>query len=373
MANLEAKTKMSAVQLGIVITSTGIGAQLILASRKTAEDAGHLAWLSVILGGLIFYSASLCMLKLGEQYPDSTLAEYMPKLWGRVIGQIVIGWFMLLFLIQVCTIVSGVSKAIAFFMFYRTPTQVIALGLLVICIYCALQDWGTFLRMQQLLFFITVPTFSLLWSLSLLNFQPQNLLPLWSKEDIPGLITATFFDSWNMYGGYEIILFLLPMTVRGKIGLAGVLKWSFICMCLLFLSIIVIAVGVLTINGVRNTVYPTMTVISSVEIPGTFIERLDTYLVISWIPIVFDTVAIYLWVPCQVLKQCLHYTDHRPLVLALTPLLYAIIILLDTMKIFEAAGKLATWIGLIFSLGIIPASLVLNWWKKRGTKLCKSQ
>lgn len=372
MGNLEAKTKMSAVQLGIVVASTGIGSQLILASRKMVDDGGHMAWLSVIIGGIIFYGAAMLMLKLGEEYPDSTLVEYMPRLWGRWISSIIIWWFNLLFLIQACTIIAGVSKAIVVFMLDKTPDEVVVLGLLTVCVYCALQDWGTFLRVQQLLFFLTVPLFTLIWLISFLNFQPDNMVPLWTKQDIPGFIKATFLDAWNMFNGYEIILFLLPLTSRGNISIAQSLRWAFICMILLFASIIVIAVGVLTVKGVQNTIYPTMTVISTVDVPGTFVERLDTYLVTSWIPVVFDTVAIFLWVPAQVLMQRRRYTDHRPFVLALAPIIYSGSVLLDSMQIAETVGKLIVWMGLIFSLGIIPLCLALLWWKKRGNVSCGS-
>lgn len=372
MANLEAKNKMSAIQLGVVIASTGLGMQLLLASRKTVADSGHLAWLSVIVGGLIFCGSALLMVKLGEQYPDSTLVEYMPQLWGRWGGSIIIWWFNILFLVQVSNILAGLSKAIALFMFDRTPNEVIALSMLVVCVYYALQDWGTFLRVQQILFFIAVPLFTMIWLLSILNFQPENVLPLWSKQDLPGSIKASVWDTYGVYNGYELILFLLPSMARGKVSASQAVRWSFGCMGLIFFSIIVLAVGVLTTNGVKNALYPTMTVISSVEVPGTFIERLDTYLVTAWIPVVFDTLAIYLWLPTQVLRQYCRYADHRPLVLAFVPLLYCGSVLLNSMKLSELSINFVNIIGLILSLGIIPLSLVLVWWKKRSHITCRS-
>lgn len=366
MRNLEVKSKMSAIQLAIVVTTTGISSQLVLSSRKIVADAGNLAWLSIILGGLIFYGAALLMVKLGEGFPAQTLLEYMPSLWGKAGSSIIIWWFNLLFLTQLCTSTAAFSKVIQLFLFYRTPVEIIILGLIITYAYCALQDFGTILRVQQLVFWVATSAFIILWLLSLFNFRPESLLPLWKKSDLTGLFSATT-ATWNMYSGYEIVLLLLPITSRNRTGITKALGGAFLCMCLLFLSIIVIAVGVLTIHGVKNSLYPTMTVISSVEVPGTFIERLDTYLVLSMIPGVFDTMAIFMWVSAQVFKKQKQHADHRPWVFILLPLIYIGSVLLTNIKAYDFTIKVVTWLGIIFSLLVIPLSLVLVW-KKAVTK-----
>jgi spore germination protein len=370
MANLEAKGRISVTQLAIVVTSTSIGGQLILSSNKLVTSGGHLTWLSVIIGGLLYYLVTLMIIKLGNKYPEQTIVEYMPELWGSFLGNIVIWWFVLLLLLQVSTILTGVRKAIAFFMFTRTPPEILALGLLTVCVYCAMQDWGTFLRIQQHIFFVATPVFTLLWLVSLFNFNPENLLPLLPKKDMSKLL-PTVLESWNMFSGYEIILFLLPLTYRGKVSMAKAFGSAFGFMTVVFLAIIVIAIGVLTVKGVTSAMYPTMTAMSSVELPGTFLERLETYLAVFWIPVVFDTLAIFLWISTQVLMQKNKYTDHRPWLLLFAPLVYFAANILDSLKALDTAGKLVTWLGLSFSLGIIPLSLLLALWKKRGDKTCQ--
>jgi spore germination protein len=369
MANLETKNKMSVTQLAIVVASTGIGAQLIIGSNKLVTAGGRLTWLSILLGGLLFYFVTYMMIKLGDEYPEQTLVEYMPKLWGSFLGTIIICWFSLLFLLQLAAILTGVRKAIVFFMFARTPPEVVALGLLAVCVYLALQDWGTFLRVQQHIFFLATPIFAMLWLVSLLNFDAANLLPLLPKKELPKLLTA-LPETWNLFAGYEIILFLLPFTQRGKISLPKALSCSFGCMTIIFLAIIIISIGVLTVKGLTSALYPTMTAMSSVELPGTFLERLETYLVVVWIPVVFDTLAIFLWLPARMLMQQKQYADHRPFVLLFAPLIYLVASVLDSLKALDTAGKLITWLGLGFSLGVIPLSLFLVLWKKRGNRAC---
>ena len=105
--------------------------------------------------------------------------------------------------------------------------------------------------------------------------------------------------------------------------------------------------------------------IRSVELPGTFIERLENYLLLAWVPVVFDTLAAMMFFMGQVCMRQYRYVDHRPWVLLLVPIIYVGSILLDTQQVYDAVSKYTLWAGLGFSFGIVPLSLMLSWRHKR--------
>lgn len=368
MANLEAKTYMSPLQLAIVVFVTCIGGQIMLAPRALLADVGQGAWLSVIIGGVIFYLAICLMLKLGKEYPDETLVEYAPKIFGRWGGGLVIYWFNGLFFVQVTEIFRGVGKIISFYMFDRTPPEVVILALLIVCTYCALQDWGTILRLQQILFFVAYSILIVVWMTSMLNLQVENLLPLWPK-DIKKVITGGF-TVWPMYSGYECVLLLLPLLYReiSFSKLAKAMGGTFVCMTVFFLLVTVIIIGVLTVDHGKSVPYPALIVIRGVELPGTFVERLEKYLLLAWIPVVFDTLAAMMFFMGQVCMRQYHYTDHRPWVLLWVPLIYIASLLIEDQQLYDAIDKYTLWAGLGFSFGVVPLSLVLLWWQKREVR-----
>jgi spore germination protein len=370
MANLEAKSYMSAWQLAIVTFVTCVGAQIMLTPRDLIEKAGHGAWLSVLIGGILFYGAVCLMVVLAKEYPDETIVEYAPRLFGKVGGTIVVTWFNLLFFLQVVQIFTGMGKIITFYMFDRTPPEVVILALLVVCAYCALQDWGTILRIQQFMFFVAYSILIVVWMTSILNFHPENLLPIWPiniKTVVSGGIST-----WNMYAGYECILLLMPLVYR-QVGLGSLLKImgvSFGCLSLIFLMIIVITIGVLTVDGAQNLLYPALVVIRSIELPGTFIERLENYLLLAWIPIVFDTLAAMMFFMGQTCMRQWRHADHRPWILLLGPMIYVVSILLDDQQVSEMITTFVMWLGVSFSFVVVPMLLSFSWWKKRkaGTR-----
>lgn len=365
MANLEAKTYMSTLQLGIVVITTCIGAQIMLAPRALIEAVGQGSWISIIVGGLIFCVAVCLMIKLGKGYPDETLVEYAPQLFGRVGGSVVILWFNLLFFLQIIEIFSGVGKIITFHMFDRTPPEVVILALLVVCTYCALQDWGTILRVQQIMFFLAYGMLTVVWITSLLNLQPENLLPLW-PFDITKVIEGAF-STWPMYSGYECVLLLLPLVYRQASfsQLVKSMSGAFGCLTSFSVVIIIIIIGVLTIENAKSVPYPALVVIRSVELPGTFIERLENYLLLSWIPVVFDTLAVMMFFMGQVFMRHWRHADHRPWVLVSVPMIYiGSIFLLDDQHIYDMISKYTLWAGLGFSFAVVPLLLICSWWQK---------
>lgn len=361
MANLEGKKHISALQLVIIVITTCIGAQIMLGPRGLIDKVGQGSWLSIMLGGMIFYIAVFLMLKLGKQYPNETIVEYTPRLLGRPGSKIVVCWFNLLFFLQIIEILSGVGRIITFHMFDRTPPEVVILALLLVCTYCALQDFGTILRVQQILFFLAYSMLTIVWMTSLLNLQPENLLPLW-PGDAKKVITGAF-STWPMYSGYECVLLLLPLVYRqiSLMQLTKMMGGGFGCLTLFFVVIIIVIIGVLTVDSAKSVPYPALVVIRSVELPGTFIERLENYLLLAWIPIVFDTLAIMMFFMGQVCMRQYQYLDHRPWVFLLVPVLYiGSVVLLDSQQIYDMVSKFTLWAGLGFSFIVVPLLLLCS-------------
>lgn len=369
MANLEAKSYMSPTEFALMIFAICVGSQIFLAPQGLIQEAGVNSWMSILLAGFLFFIAACVMLWLGLLFREETLVEYMPRIWGRRLGAVFLVWFSLLFFLQVAVILQGAGKVITFYMFDRTPPEVISLSLLILCVYCALQDFGTILRIQQFLFFVSYSLFLGIWMISVLSFQPENMLPMFPL-DTTKIITASF-HSWTFYSGYEILLLLLPLVYR-RANFLTLVKWvgsAFSGMALLYLAIIAIIIGVMTTASAQNTPYPALIAIRSVEIPGTFIERLESYLLIFWIPVVFDTLAMMVYALAETGMHYFGHQDHRPWVLMVVPLIYSLQVFLVEKSILDGVNLLMLWLGILFSFGVIPITLLRYRWRRRKEKI----
>ncbi|HMM21017.1 MAG TPA: endospore germination permease [Selenomonadales bacterium] len=355
-SDLDPKDKLSPWQLTILLAAVGIGSQIILAPAQLIKHAGQGAWISVALGAVAFFAATWLMLKLGEQFPDQNLVQYFPAVWGKLLGGIFLAWFVIIHLLQFITILHGFSRVIAFNLFFRTPEEAIAILFLFTCAYGAMQDWGTIIRIQQFIFFVVIPPLVALWLVALLNFSYDRLLPL--LPDDPLTVLTGVPATWNFYSGYEVVLLIFPLIYRIGVKKAVAAGAAFGCMGVLFTTVTVLTIGVLSAKTAADMIYPTLVVIKGIEIPGTFVERLEVYMLIVWIPIVFDTMIILFAVPARVLAQSTRYSDHRRWILFFIPVVSVLFVLLDPINIATKTGEALTTLGWGFSFLVAPLTLL---------------
>lgn len=363
MANLEVKSKMSVLQFGILMVASMLGAQFVSLPTQLVPKAGQLAWVSVILGGILFFTAAWIIVKLAALYPDHDCTEYLPRLLGKWLGLGVIGVLALWILMVIWVGQSQFSRVLVFFLFDRTPPDIIIMSMLAVISYCALQDLGTIVRVAQLTLLSAVILINIIWSAGIFNFRPENILPFWTDKPVD-VLQATL-STWSTFGGYEIILLLYPFISQKRHSLVKVMAAGFGFMILVGVVIVVMTVGVLTVEAVKAESYPTLVVVRSVELPGTFIERLENYFLLAWIPLIFNSQALFVYILARILSNIWGFADHRPWVLALLPLFYTGATLIDGLRLVEAAGKVMNFVGAAFSLGIIPLVYLFARWKNR--------
>ncbi len=362
MANLEAKARMSPLQLALVILISMMGVSSRVAV-PILKSAGHGAWLAVVGGAALFCGAAWLMIKLGEMFPDESFAEYLPRLFGRWPGGAAVWLLVLSFFLQTVMTIQGISREITFFMFDRTPFEVVEGCLLLVCVYCCLQDWGTILRVVQFVFFAAFPLWLFLLVISLVGFRFINFLPLW-PEDAAGL-AAGVMHSWNLFQGYECVLLLLPLVYKGHFKTTRTVAGAFVLGTAVFLLWIVLEIGSLTLEGAKASAFPLLTVVRSVEIPGTFLERLDTYFLLFWVQGIFANISLAMYFMAQSLALLYRYADHRPFVLALAPPIFILGDATHHVRVFEGLRTATEWTGVAFSLAVMPAVVALVWWRRR--------
>lgn len=364
VANLEAKFQISPWQLSLLVTAAAFGPGIIIGGRALAEAAGVHQWLVLLMGSTVYCVFALMLLQLGLSHPGLSLVEIMPSLWGRFWGNIITLAYIVLYITYFTVTLGVFSRIITVFMFDRTPPEIVAMGMLIACTYCAVQDFGTILRILQFVFLTTVSVFIFIFFTGILSAQPEHLLPFWPQDF--GRLFRAVPAIWHVYAGYEVILLLLPLLAcrTTKPGKTVVAAFGF--MGCIHVAFALITVSVLSAENAKNLAFPAMEVARFVELPGTFVERLETYLLGAWIPNVFTSLTIFLYMPAFSLMKLCGHSDHRPWVLLLGPwLLFVSTFFSDMMILIQSVSSMMQKLAWLLSAVIVPASLVLTWRKKR--------
>ena len=368
MANLERKSKMSNWQFGMVITSGLLTARLLPTTSYVVSYAEQFAWFSSALAGLIFYLAAYLMIRLGEQFPRETIGEYIPRLFGNKFGSAVFLIFITVLLINIINCVTSLTKLTTIFLFDQTPYVVLVLMLLLAVVYCVMQEWGTILRVIQILVF-ALPLLYIFYSLIWLNFEPLNLLPLWPDNFI-GILRGIVFHT-AYYAGYESLLVLLPLARSGEVSFARTVGWGFLIITLIYVIGAVALVGGISAQTVASVPQPVVYAMKSIELPGTFIERLENYMIMFFVPVTYISMVISYFALVEGCRKYLKYNDHRTFIPVFLPLIFFVSIYIDTPQRYDAFRYFGMYVVLFFSFVVIPILLFLVWRKKGRKKNAK--
>lgn len=358
------KACISPLQLFIIYINTAIGAGILTLPRSVAEIAKQDMWLSTISGGLLMFMALWTALRLSRFFPEHTSMEYHPLLLGSALGHVVN-------IVQICLLLGLASLAVRtfafainFFLFDVTPQPVFIASILLVAGYAAQYGYAPLLRMQQVSFLFSYAIFISLLLLGLLDINMEPFLPILSEGISP--IVKGAVPSWFAYSGPELITGLLFPFLSIPLNAVSAGAASIALITVIYLLTVIIVQGSLTAAGAAHVLFPTVIAFRNVEIPDTFIERLDGYLMIIWICIYFNSLANLLFFSAFATSRLFRLEYSRSLIVLLLPLLYYFSQLAPTLEDHFAANEFFNIICMTFSLGLMPILLLLAWYKRKG-------
>lgn len=361
MIRLEAKDKMSPWQLGLAATSGLLTARLLPTTTYFVSYAQQFAWLSSALAGLLFYFAAYLMIRLGQQFPEETIGEYIPRLLGRFVGAVVFLVFCIVQLLNIIICSMALNQLSSIFLLDQTPLPFLNIVLLIAVVFCTMQNWGTILRVIQILI-LALPLLYIFYSLVWLNFDSANLLPLW-PSNFMGIIKAIPLHV-EYYAGYESLLVLLPFARRGSTSFARTVGVGFLVVTIIYVLGAIVLVGSISAKTIASVPQAVIYGMKSVELPGTFIERLENYMIMFFMPVTYISMVLSYFSLAEGCKKYFKYHDHRTFIPVFMPIIIFVCIFTDTIDRQESLRSFGMIMSCVFSFVIIPIVLLLVKWKK---------
>lgn len=363
MSNSDARNKMTPMQMALVITVIGSGISIIRAPLVLVEEAGQWGWITAILSSAVYYSGAYLVIRLMDSFPGKPLVQFLPQLVGKAGVHVFVWVWLAIIIVHECVRIQAFAREITFFLFDRTPLEIVILTLLLGAAYGGVQEWGTLLRLAQLIFFSVLPFLTLFIAFGAINFKAINLFPLMPEN--PLTVLKAVPKTWQLFSGYELLMVLFPFVTRGTTQLLKYTAGAYLIRTALILIATITTIGVLTAAGVKNAPYATLLTVRLAELPGTFLERLDNFLLLSWLPVAFITVSIYMFCIGNLLAELYRFSDHRPFVIGIIPILFFGSMGLHDLSVADQVQDLSNWLGLFLTFGAIPFLLFLNWLRIR--------
>ncbi|MCM2674513.1 GerAB/ArcD/ProY family transporter [Alkalicoccobacillus plakortidis] len=292
---------ISTYQLTILIINCMLGVGfLVLPRRITVTLDSPDGWISLLISGLIILFAVLLLFYFFSKHKVKDIVEYTELAFGKWMSKFICILLVLYFISLTGYEAVAMSEMVRFFLLETTPQMLVVSIILVLAAYLGSSPINTLVRvcMFFLPFCLVVVFFIFLSGLKEVNIN--NLRPVLESGFNP--FVKGFFSTSLSYLGLESLLiftaFTSAKTKKVKAAVIGIGSTS-----VLYALTYIIVVGALSYQEVKTLTWPTISFIQTFSIHGIFLERLDSFLLSTWILQFFTICAINTFNICYILEK----------------------------------------------------------------------
>ncbi len=284
---ISANDKISTRQFQILTILNILGTSLMLLPKAVGLYAMEDSSLSVIIGILLGLTSTILICFSVKKQPYKNFYELVKNMFGKQLG-----FLISLSLIFTIIIITGINVKIfgevfADVMLPTTPTPIISIAILLICMYGASKGLEARGRLAEIIIYFVFIFLILAVFFMVGNFDYNNFLPIMKNSYID-----TFKGGLVVFFGLSgiIYIYLVYPFVDNKKQFTKSAVSAVSVIGLIMLVIVIITQGTFGINAVNSMNWPLLELISSVETNGSFVERQDALVISFWIFIIFASI-----------------------------------------------------------------------------------
>lgn len=284
------KIKIDGFQLFCMMFIFILGSTLLLDIGKAAkQDAWIVPFLATIFGCALY----LVYISLYKRYPNMPLTGYLIRIWGKYVGSAISFCYIIYFVYIASRVLRDFEELLISSSYYVTSIITLGICMTFVLIYSIHLGIEAFARVTCLCFVVILLTLFILNVLYVVGgyIKVENLQPVlangWGnigKELVPLGITVPFG---------ELITFTMLLPYLNKKSQAATIGLSAIIIGGIVLTInSIILLCVLGPETVLRSSFPALTAVSYINI-ASFIQRLDTFILILMVILGFVKISIY--------------------------------------------------------------------------------
>lgn len=271
----------------------------LLLPALVTRQAGHNGLLPLIGGsilGMIYVQILLYFINQSGQ----DFIGYVRKSVGKIGLIIITVLYGFRFVVRCGFVLQLFATLIIEAILPEYPFWAISAPILILCGYLALNGLEVRARTLELLFFLIFVPLILVLLLAMPQVDFTQSIPR-----MPIDIISTMKGSYGVLlslSAVEFILFSVPnlhvmKRIRKNVTVACLFP------ILLNIVIFVVTVGMFGAIATKRSLWPALSIMKTVKLPGGFVERLDILLIAFWIFSMFGIISAYLFYAVNLGKQ----------------------------------------------------------------------
>lgn len=359
--------KFNSYQLVVTIICSMLGVAILQLPSSLAESVGSESFIVMIGGGVAAIISTLLICSAGSIYNGKGLVDTSKDVFGKGLGVI------LVIPIALCIFMANVVEARIFtltvkvFLLEKTPIAMILIPFLLIVALLARGELKHIISFFQFVLPFIIVIIVVLNILTIPGSDFSNLLPVFQRTSIEYLdgVSLTLFSFLGILSLLVIYPYLKKRDFKStfKASLVGVAT-----VIILYISFIVLCLAKLGVSETEWLIYPTVSLIKSAYVPGSFVERLEGILMSVWVILAFATIVITIYSLAIIIADIFKFRATKHVVTILIPLVYmastSVFSILDMMKVSTLNN---IYLGL-YTMFIFPGILYIGYKIKNGRR-----
>lgn len=303
----------------VVVAMVGIG--IFSCPKYVIDKVGSDAWIVILTSGIVIFLLLYLIYMVMKKNDFEDLTNILQNTFGEFLG----GVFAIVFAIYSIFIVSlGMREfveVIRQFLLNQTPSEFILIITILTATYLVRGEIGDLVKFNEISFWIMfLPVFAV-FVLIAINADFTNLLPVLNNKPDNYLSASRY--ALFCFGGFEIAYLILPY-VKNKKNASRVLKKSIMFVSIFYIIVMILVLAVFSKAQSRILLWPTISMIRSLYIPGSFIERWEGIVMALWILFYFTTFVNTYFFSSEIVKNVFRLKDIKISSLLIMPIIYVV-------------------------------------------------
>ncbi|MBH0330934.1 spore gernimation protein [Brevibacillus brevis] len=356
---------ITAFLAGVLVHATQIGVGILGFQRIVAREAGHDAWISVVLAGLVTHLTLWIIIKTMQKYPSADIYGIQDDVFGRWLGTAVSIIYITFFIMTAGIILRSYIEVVQTWVFPNLPTWILS-GIILFLAYYTIV--GGIRVIAGYTFFSIIATLWLVFDIYFpLQFARWEYLFPIMDTSFENLFRGMLAMSLTSVG-FEVLYVVYPY-VQNKDKVNKSAQLAVLVTYIIYLILMIVTLVFFSQGQLMRTIWATLNLQKMVYLP--ILERFELVVISLWLIVILPNIMLYLWCSARGLKRLFGFNLRSSLYWILPVIYLASLTMLSRQQmnwLYTVHGKISIWVVYLY-----PYFLYMMVLLKQRTQRAKSK
>ncbi len=293
--------------------------QSILMPLLLSEIDGPVGWISIIAAAFILYLSLKPINKVMTKYNEDTIISISNRIFPKFISKVIGIYYILMFLTANSILMKDFAEQIKLMMLYKTQISTIIIAILLTASYATKKGIQSIANVASLAILIALIPYLFIIIFSTYYADYSNIFPI-LPADVQGVVKSVPGAMLGFFGFSVLIFSNSRVSVKEKNLMIN--KRYIIISMILYIACYMLVVVKFGMKEAVNLVWPFISIMKFVNIPGFFFENTEIVGLCFQIIVTFSCICILAYFTNLAMQETFKTRENGYFIYIQIPILY---------------------------------------------------